>query len=241
MSVSNPPINIPIAYLSSQLPCTTETFVYREVLARSSRGWTVCVASLHDPAAMNDPALAELAQSVTVVYGTGFASTVRRALLELAIHPRRSIGTIVRSWVDAMLPGEPTSISQRTNFRRRHWPVLAWRERCIPGVFATCIVTSHSPTSVGMYAAIQLGIPFSFTGHANDLFQRRTLLVRKLQRASFVACISQWHEQFYRQAAASATPSYQVIRCGVDVDGWKPRKAMTLPAIVHFAFWSSAG
>jgi colanic acid/amylovoran biosynthesis glycosyltransferase len=75
-----------------------------------------------------------------------------------------------------------------------------------------------------MYAAMQLGIPFSFTGHANDLFQRRAILSRKLERAAFVACISQWHEEFYRQAAPSAKPNYQVIRCGVDVDGWKPRE-----------------
>ena len=74
-----------------------------------------------------------------------------------------------------------------------------------------------------MYAAMQLGIPCSFTGHANDLFQRRAILVAQAEQAAFVACISRWHEQFYRQAAPSATPNYQVIRCGVDVDGWKPR------------------
>jgi glycosyltransferase involved in cell wall biosynthesis len=71
-----------------------------------------------------------------------------------------------------------------------------------------------------MYAAGQLGIPFSFTGHANDIFQRRALLAKKLRRAAFVACISQWHREFYESIDATDAEKYRVIRCGVD---WTPR------------------
>ena len=59
---------------------------------------------------------------------------------------------------------------------------------------------AHAPATVGMYAARQLGVPFSFVGHANDLFQRRRLLRTKLRRAAFVSCISEWHRALYRSA-----------------------------------------
>jgi hypothetical protein len=73
-----------------------------------------------------------------------------------------------------------------------------------------------------MYAAIQLGAPFSFTGHANDLFQRRELLKRKLERAAFVACISHWHREMYRKIAPADDTVYGIVRCGVDVQSWNP-------------------
>jgi glycosyltransferase involved in cell wall biosynthesis len=74
-----------------------------------------------------------------------------------------------------------------------------------------------------MYAATALRIPFSFTGHANDLFQRRALLARKLQRARFVSCISQWHRELYHSSVPRES-GYEVVRCGVDVATFEPRR-----------------
>jgi glycosyltransferase involved in cell wall biosynthesis len=76
---------------------------------------------------------------------------------------------------------------------------------------------ANTPTTIAMYAAKQLGIGFSFTGHANDLFVHRSLLNEKLQRASFVACISDWHRRFYQSIAAVSQDKLPIIRCGVDI------------------------
>ncbi|MEI8312040.1 MAG: glycosyltransferase family 4 protein, partial [Verrucomicrobiota bacterium] len=59
--------------------------------------------------------------------------------------------------------------------------------------------------------------PFSFTGHAADLFRERCLLEQKLRRAAFVACISDWHRDWYRTICQRPDSEYPVIRCGVDV------------------------
>jgi glycosyltransferase involved in cell wall biosynthesis len=76
-----------------------------------------------------------------------------------------------------------------------------------------------------MYLAKQLGVPFSFTGHANDLFQRRSLLKKKLKRSAFVACISEWHKSLYISAGADRAKCH-LIRCGVPVGEWStPEKA----------------
>src|SRR5208282_394836 len=81
---------------------------------------------------------------------------------------------------------------------------------------------AHAPATVGMYAAKQLAIPFSFTGHANDLFQRRCLLAKKLQRASLVACISRWHADWYRSISPEVSEKSELVRCGVDTQAWHP-------------------
>ena len=75
---------------------------------------------------------------------------------------------------------------------------------------------AHAPTTLAMYTAHQLCIPFSFTGHAADLFRDRVLLRRKLQSASFVACISYWHRTFYNTLVQRPDTEYPVVRCGVD-------------------------
>jgi glycosyltransferase involved in cell wall biosynthesis len=74
-----------------------------------------------------------------------------------------------------------------------------------------------------MYAARQLGVPFSFVGHANDLFQRRRLLRTKLRRAAFVSCISEWHRALYQSIEPARDAQYHVIRCGVGTDTYAPR------------------
>ncbi|MBM3977110.1 MAG: glycosyltransferase family 4 protein [Planctomycetes bacterium] len=84
---------------------------------------------------------------------------------------------------------------------------------------------AHAPTSVGMYAARQARLPFSFTGHANDIFIQRALLRRKLARASFVACITDWHAEFYRAIEPACAGRLHVVRCGVDLDEWRPPTA----------------
>jgi glycosyltransferase involved in cell wall biosynthesis len=80
---------------------------------------------------------------------------------------------------------------------------------------------AHVPTTIAMYAARQLGVPFSFTGHANDLFPNRTLLAEKLRRAVRVHCISDWHRRFYRSMVERPDGAYPVIRCGVDTQAYQ--------------------
>ena len=48
-----------------------------------------------------------------------------------------------------------------------------------------------------MYGAWLLGRPYSFTGHAADLFRNRAALEDKIRRAQFIICISEFHRQFF--------------------------------------------
>jgi glycosyltransferase involved in cell wall biosynthesis len=83
---------------------------------------------------------------------------------------------------------------------------------------------AHVPTTIAMYAAMQLGISFSFTGHANDIFPNRTLLKEKLERAAFANCISHWHRAFFQGIVDRPDADYPIVRCGVDTGEYEATK-----------------
>lgn len=209
-----------ILYVASQLPKRSETFVYREILALRAAGETVAVASVHPPEReLGDPALDELAAGAVGIYGPGAARLLCDAALEKLAHPVRAIGTFLRALGDAATaddvraPGRLKALMQAVAAlalarRLRRGPV---RIRHIHAHMA------HVPATIAMYAARQLGVPFSFTGHAADLFRDRALLRVKLRRAAFVACISRWHRQFYQSLVPRDDAAYPVIRCAVDI------------------------
>jgi colanic acid/amylovoran biosynthesis glycosyltransferase len=79
----------------------------------------------------------------------------------------------------------------------------------------------HSGGSVAMYGAWLLGVPFSFTGHAADLFRDRCALRDKIERAAFIVCISKFHEQFYLENGARPE-QLRLVYCGIDTKHFSP-------------------
>ncbi|MHC4947625.1 MAG: glycosyltransferase family 4 protein [Planctomycetota bacterium] len=79
----------------------------------------------------------------------------------------------------------------------------------------------HSAGTVGMYAAWLLEVPFSFTGHAADLFRDRVALDDKIRRAAFIVCISEFHRRFYLDLGADPRKLH-VVYCGLDPDEIEP-------------------
>ncbi|MEM1183399.1 MAG: glycosyltransferase [Planctomycetota bacterium] len=211
-----------VMYFATHLPKRSETFVYREVFGLRSRGWQVFPLSVRSPEpGEDDPLLGELADQATKVYD-GVKPFVD-GLLELVSRPLTTTSTSVLVLGDA-LGSEPRSVSERAKIVVQGFASLraarVGRRARVGHVHAHF---AHVPATFAMYTAKQLGVPFSFTGHANDLFQNRSLLAAKLGRASFVSCISQWHQSFYREVVETLDASkLRVIRCGVDVDEFTP-------------------
>ena len=213
----------PIAYFAAVFPNRSETFVYREVRELRRRGWDVRTVSLNDPKEPGLADFADLEKGNTIVYGSGAGQTFLAMLAEGLRHPLRGARTKLTALFDAIAPGEPMSIKNRLKTIVQGLAGIGIaRKLRKAGVKHIHCHFAHAPSSVGMYAAMELGVPFSFTGHANDLFQRRSLLTKKVRRAAFVACISEWHRTFYESAGADVAKCH-VIRCGVPVAEWTPR------------------
>lgn len=79
----------------------------------------------------------------------------------------------------------------------------------------------HSGGTVAMYGAWLLGVPFSFTGHAADLFRDRSALEDKIRRAEFIVCISTFHRGFYLEHGARPE-QLQIVYCGIDTSHFSP-------------------
>ena len=81
----------------------------------------------------------------------------------------------------------------------------------------------HSCGSIGMYGAWLLGVPFSFTGHAADLFRDRAALIDKIRHASFIICISSFHRDFYLGLGAERE-KLKIVYCGINTNHFKPKQ-----------------
>jgi colanic acid/amylovoran biosynthesis glycosyltransferase len=210
----------PIVMLTSQFPSLSETFVQSDIVGLKARGWPLKIVSLRRGSSISSHCPVE---SSVVIYESKIQFFLA-AITEIIAHPVSCIRTFVASVKDALNPGEPASPLARIKgiAHATAGISVAHRLRSSAPRHLHCHF-AHAPTSVGMYAAKQLAIPFSFTGHANDLFQNRVLLKRKLERAAFVACISHWHREFYTSICPISERKSRVIRCGVDTSHWTER------------------
>jgi glycosyltransferase involved in cell wall biosynthesis len=206
-----------VLYLSGVLPARSETFVYREIFALRGLGVTIITASVHAPQyGLGTHALGELAAATITVYGRGWLRIVLDAAMELGRRPGRTLNTLLTALGDATA-GSDIRLSDRPKVLWQGLAALSLARQIRPrGVVHIHAHMANVPTAVAMYAARQLSITFSFTGHANDVFASQVLLREKLKRAAWVNCISYWHRAFYVSIVRREESDYPIVRCGVD-------------------------
>ena len=226
-----------ILYLSSVLPKRSETFVYKEVLGLQARGLDVGVASLYPPEKdLGEEELDRMAAGAVTLYAGGHGRLLRDALAFYLRHPLRASCVMALAKWDAFFAAD-LKLRDRPKVVFQGLAALALARRLLwhghpahakssdtgripvpqPNYTHIHIHMAHAAATIGMYTAKALGIPFSFTGHAADLFRERCLLEQKLRRAAFVACISEWHRDWYRTICQRPDTEYPVVRCGVAV------------------------
>lgn len=214
--------NDPVLYIAARFPTLSETFVYREVLALQKAGWIVHTAGLRAGDDVDaGEALARLADKTVVVYN-GWIGILRDAFLESCTSPIRTVQTWCRIVGDALFQKD-VPLEKRPALFVQGVAALALARRIRQkGIRHIHAHMAHAPATLAMLVAYQLGVPFSFTGHAADLFRDRVLLNAKLKRAAFVACISLWHRAFYQSVVRREESCYPVVRCGVDPEEFVP-------------------
>lgn len=218
-----------VLILAPWLPKLSETFVYRDVFGLRDSGLDVFTASVHDPGSdWQEPELKQLAATAVPIYGSGQVMLIGSAILEGLTHPIASMRTLSTAVLDAMRGNDVAGWFARLKVIWQGLAGLALARRLRPlAIEHLHAHMAHVPTTITMYTAQQLGQPFSFTGHAADLFRDRALLAEKLQRAAFVRCISYWHRHFYQSLVPRPDSDYPVIRCGVPLS--PPRKSPDAP------------
>ena len=211
-----------VMYVAAMLPKRSETFVYRELLGLREAGWDVSALSVRPPERnLGSDALEDLAAQAEVLY-RGLGEVLAAAAAEVVRHPRSTLRTLGLAGRLALGRDDISGV-RRAKLLWQALGVLgaaeAARKHDVEHVHAHM---AHVPASIAMLLASQLQVPFSFTGHAVDIFSQRTLLRTKLRRAAFCACISEWHQRFYQELLEQSGGPLEdhrlpVVRCGVDV------------------------
>ena len=206
---------IKIAYLAPEIPALSATFITNEILRLEDSGYRVVSLSMHRPhsPAVGD-ALEDLGTRTEYLYRAPKSKVLLDNLSMLIRRPLGYFGTLATAVADAARMGLLNRVGRGLIYRffiaARVARILLQEDcRHLHVHFA------HVSTDIAMYAAGMSAIPFSFTAHANDLFERGWLLDKKVQRARFAVTISEYNRQLMKKNGG-AEHKIHVIRCGVD-------------------------
>jgi glycosyltransferase involved in cell wall biosynthesis len=85
-----------------------------------------------------------------------------------------------------------------------------------------CHFANH-PATAGLVVHRLTGLPFSFTAHGSDIHKDRHMLCRKVSEAAFVVAVSRSNADVIAgECGSGARAAMHVIRCGVDLDRFRP-------------------
>ena len=216
-----------IAYLAPEITGLSATFVYKEILRLKDRGYSVTALSVHpsNSASAEDP-LSDL--DVTVLYQKRLASYVVAFFSSLIFQPKSTTKGFVMLLQDIKnVQGVKQKFKLLYQYLTGVWASKQLRKRNVEHLH---IHFGHVPTQIGMYAAVQCGCDFSFTVHANDLFQRPLLYRTKALRAKAVVTISNFNVS---KLIGLGVPEdrIRVIRCGIDYAEFpfQPKRSIVPP------------
>lgn len=210
-----------IAYLTGEYPRATDTFIQREVAALRAQGFEVATCSIRRTGAEHLVGPEQKAEAANTFYVLSAAASPVRSLrahwralrldaggwwrgLRLAL--KTSPGGVKATLYQLFYFAEAVVLAdhlRRQNVQHLHNHIAK----------ASC--------TVAMLCQEVSGIPYSFTLHGPDIFFEpiRWRLDQKIERASFVACISEFCRS---QGMVFSQPQHwrkmHIVHCGVTPD-----------------------
>ncbi|GAC1349575.1 MAG: glycosyltransferase family 4 protein [Ktedonobacteraceae bacterium] len=176
-----------IAYLLKGYPRLSETFILQEILGVEQHGLQLELYSIIDPKEdLTHPSVEQVVAPVCYLHSDDVQATQKTfeqsQLWLLKRHPLR----LLRVWLYVLFKRRHLLTFQRLLEAGRLAQILS--ERNVQWLHAHF---AHGPTTVADFVHLLIGIPFSFSAHAKDIYQSSPdLLVRKIQRAQFVVTCS---------------------------------------------------
>lgn len=212
-----------ILYIGCVLPCRTETFVYREIFALRKQGTKVHIASIHEPQRnLGNATLDRLADEALCIYSKGLLRLLSRFTLECYQRTRKTIRSLLFACKLATKKANASALQRLKLVWHAFVAISIAKDVAELGVTHIHAHMAHVPTSIALFLSKHLDLPYSFTGHAVDLFKDRSFLEEKLFHASFCACISEWHRNFYKFLVDIENSRLPIVRCGIDVETFHP-------------------
>jgi glycosyltransferase involved in cell wall biosynthesis len=181
-----------IAYLLDSFPVLSETFIRQEILILEHQGLLCQLFSLSEPSASNS-AKGEWNGQTTVTY---ISHQSKLNLLAIAI--RRFLKTPIRFLRTVVL----MAIYEQPWSAIKYLISGAYVSEQIEHLGITHIHAhfASASTSVAQVVYLLIGIPYSFTAHAYDIYlSRKSALSFKMSMARFVATCSTYNQRYLKK------------------------------------------
>ncbi len=209
-----------IAYLVSQYPKVSHSFVRREILAVEAQSHSILRVSIQPPALpLVDPDDVSEAEKTHAILGGSRTAIVGRLLLAIT---QMAIAQPIKLWTGLRSAWCLGRRSDRGLIR--HFAYLA--EACILLKLTRKHRIQHvhahfgtNPTAVAMLCRQMGGPAYSFTVHGPDEFDKPTILgfASKARHASFIVAITSYcRSQLFRWIDADDWAKVRIVRCGLD-------------------------
>lgn len=208
-----------LAYLTSQYPATSHTFISREVDAMRSLGVHLQTFSIRPPssAELRDPSIRAEAETTYTVLMRPKSELIAAHLQLLFRRPAAYLRTLRRAFGHRAL-GAKGFLLAIAHFAEA---ILLARELKRRGVERLHNHFANSAATVGYLASELLELPWSFTMHgiSETDYPAGLMLGRKIEAASFVACVSYFgRAQAMRLVQTNQWSKLHVIRCGLPLE-----------------------
>ena len=208
-----------LAFLTSQYPAASHTFIRREVEALRELGWRIDTFSVRRPGADEAVSDADKAEADGTFYllGQSPVSFVTAHAATLFSRPIRYLATLKMA-LGHRAPGARGLFLALAHFAES---VLLARELKKRRTTHLHNHFANSAATVGLLASRLLGIRWSFTMHgiSETDYPAGLLLGRKIEAAGFVACVSWFgRAQGMRIVGQDHWNKIHVIRCGLPFD-----------------------
>ncbi|AOS84190.1 colanic acid biosynthesis glycosyltransferase WcaL [Chlorobaculum limnaeum] len=213
-----------VAYLCSEYPAISHTFIYREIESLRKAGMTVYTASIHKPEKLDLMTTAEQEEAANTLMVLSQPAT---AIIAAHLHClARNPGGYLKMAADAfrLLFKGPKNFVKAAAYFAEAGILLRWAHR-----HGITHIHEHfgNPTAiVAMLMKRYGGITFSISVHGPDIFYTvdSAMLPEKVREASFVRCISHYcRSQIMRISDVERWDRFHIVRCGIDPELYTPR------------------
>lgn len=220
----DPPVPVgTVAYLTKRFPRLSETFVLDEILALEAAGVPLRLYAVAPAGeSLEQPDVSRVKSPVVYLRGTG-------GRLQSVVELARTVsahGVLMRR-----SPRRYAAVVAYVARKRRHLSTV--RRFAEAGRLAVLIerdgathlhaAFAHGPASTAHFVHLLTGVPFSFGGHAKDIYvSAPDLLARKIAAASFVLACSESAAGALREIGGPAAGKVVLARHGVDTRRFAP-------------------
>lgn len=217
----HPPHDLRLAYIIGTYPLLTTTFIDREIQRLRQWGVTLQVLSIRRPSGPLSPEQRSLQMGVIYLLPVALFAFIRAHLYFALTRPLTYVRTV------AYLLTRPHPSMRSRGKTGLHF--------CL-GVYAAHRLRAHAPThlhahfvdraaTVAFTASRLLGIQYSITAHANDIYVDPVLLPEKLHAAAFVATCTGYNEEHLAHMELDLMPhQLSCIYHGLDVERYQPNR-----------------